>query len=71
MFSRVRPMLLAQRMNIFLNARLASMLQQKLRQSLAGERKQSPENKIDGSGRAFDVQQDRMDRVFAGRRCHC
>ena len=60
-------MLAAQGINVFANARLISMLPQKLLQSLAGEGKQSPEDEIDGSGRAFDVQQDRLNRVSAGR----
>jgi hypothetical protein len=53
--------------NVFVNARLTSMLQQKLLQSLAGEGEQRPEDEIDGCGRAFDVQEDGLNRVSAGR----
>jgi hypothetical protein len=49
-------MLHVQGSNVFANARLIFVLLQELLQSLAGVWKQSPEDEIDGSSRAFDVQ---------------
>jgi len=66
LFSRVHTMLPAQRINVFANAQLASMLPQKLLQPLASEGKQSSEDEINGSGCAFDVQQNRLNRISAG-----
>jgi hypothetical protein len=62
-------MLHTQGVYVFANARVISMIHQKLLQSLAGVRKQSPHNEIDRSGCAFDVQKDGLNRASAGGRC--
>jgi hypothetical protein len=66
LFRRVYAMLPAQRINVLANARLASMLPQKLLQPLTRKGKQSSEDEINGSGCAFDVQQNRLNRISAG-----